>query len=490
MAHDLRTCGSNESLMDPMRVFYNALYMLVLAGTACAQGWPSAAYVSTDAGLPPVIRSHLWMGYAGELLHDDTWTDTRHKFNIHIGLTNHVGLALSGSARDLSGFGAFQRGPEDSRIGLAYWPLNTKDSPLRVGVNSNFILPTGYRQHQFYYDSSAAVAAAMPSFSMEQTGGEVLLGALWNPVSIAEMNVFGGYFSSADRMEQSFRWGSRLWLAPFGGRVAAELGFAQAFTRVGMLPNTQVMSSGLAISGPWGFQLAPGFSADLTDKPVYGFNIGLRFEGRLSHRLFPERVREPAIIRHEGMLLIAPPQTSVPLNDREELWKALQTELKPAFESVEPLVSLDMPGLPYHDETSSEFWKSVSAIALANPEARWLLVADVDREEIAPVGGVTVPMVVSQPTWTAECRMRVRLIHLGALEMATDQIIDARAEHRQAVKLAFVSSAEAHGLSYAESRALMQETYQKLGHQIAAKLTIDAEPVQPREEIRALGDRR
>ncbi|MBI5060305.1 hypothetical protein HZB60_11060 [candidate division KSB1 bacterium] len=464
--------------------------MLVLTGVAAAQGWPSAAYVSPEAGLPPVLRGHLWMGYGGEFLHDDLWQDTRHKFNINIGLTDHVGLAMSGSSRDLSGLGAFQKGPEDSRLGLSYWPINSKDRPLRIGFNSNFVLPTGYRDQELYYDSLSATGGVLPSFSMKQTGGELFLGGLWNPATVAEVNAFGGYFASSDRLEQSFRWGSRLWLAPFGPRIAAELGFAQSFTRIGTMPNTQVMSSGLAITGPWGFQIAPGFSADLADEPVYGFNIGLRFEGRLSRQLFPERSGAPRIAHHEGTILIAPPMASVPLADRDELWKALLHELEPAFDNVEPLSSLDLPGLPYDGSTNTAFWNTVEAIALANPDVRWLMITDVDHEAVAAGGGVRVPLLFSQPKWRAECRARVRLIHLGALEMAADRVMTARAEQRTAAKLSFVSSDEQRGLSLAESRALTLDAYQRFGKQLAGTLDIQDQTDTEDEEIRALGDRR
>jgi hypothetical protein len=490
MAHDLRTWLVNQSSKSHMRTFYNTLYILVLASVAGAQGWPSQAIVSPDAGLPPVARGHLWLGYSGAFLHDATWHDTRHNFNVNIGLANNVGLSLSGSARDITGLGAFQRGPEDSRLGLNYWPLEVKSGHLRAGFNTNFLLPTGFQEQQPYYDSVSARSGLFPAFSTKQTGGELFLSGLWMPASIAELNTFGGYFSTSDRMEQAFRWGSRMWLAPFGSRVAAELGFAQSFTRVGAMPNTQVMTSGLSITAPWGFQLAPGFSADLADKPVYGFALGIRFEGRLASGLFPEPARAPEITRHEGTILIAPPCSTEPLVDGAELWKSLQQEIAPAFDAMQPLSSLDQPGLPFDGSTKAGFWSSVEAIALANPDARWLLVTEIDHEAVAPAGGLQIPLLVSMPKWVAECHLRMRLVHLGALELATDRMLTARAIKRMQPHMSLLSDQEHGVLSLEQSRALSLESYRIAGRDIATSISIPEAIKLQEEESHALGDRR
>ncbi len=387
-----------------------------------------------------------------------------------MGLGRNLGIHLGLSTRDLSGHGAFQKGPEDGRAGLSFWPVRNPDGLFELGMRGDLLFPTGFRKQEVYYDELSESYQQLPAFSLKQNAGEFFGGLALHPSPAAELNAYCGYFSTADKQEQAFRWGVGAFLAPFGSSVAAEFGYGQSFTRVGSIPHTQVISSGLALRLPYQFTVVPGFSADLTDEPRYGASIALRFSTGLPRALFPEpEDLEPVIRRFAGTVLVPPPLTDIPLTNAESLWQSLREQIAVSFESVEELPTLDRPGFPYDPSSEPKFWQTMQALALDYPLTRWVLITEVEKEDITRKG-VDVPYLVAHPTWVAECALRVRLVDLVSMSVETDRHISAQATYRYAPRIALVSTSENGPLSSARSRELAQEAYRLAGREIALSL--------------------
>jgi len=261
-------------------------------------------------------------------------------------------------------------------------------------------------------------------------------------------------------------------LTPLGPDYAAELSYSQSIVRVGRYPQAETFSLAFPIKALPGLSVVPGLTADLDDEPLYGASLGLRFAtpmpGGAVFRSRPgESIAGPPLPRLEGRVLVAPPLCDFRLADADELWRSIQREVGARFENVAALPSLDQPGLPYDDTDLARVGRSVRAIAAAHPDARWLLIARVEREAVSRAAGFSIPFVVSQPAWTALCRVRVELVDLCGDLTQERRTIEARVLQQQSAQLPMVSTPENDGLSLSASRALTLEAYREAGREIA-----------------------
>ena len=103
-----------------MRVLFNTLIILALSGLSGAQTWPSGAISDPDAGLPCPPAGTLSLRVSSAMLSNEVWSDNRSKFSICMALGRGLGISAASSFRDISGHGAYQRGIEDTRVGLSY----------------------------------------------------------------------------------------------------------------------------------------------------------------------------------------------------------------------------------------------------------------------------------------------------------------------------------------------------------------------------------
>jgi hypothetical protein len=448
------------------------LFILAIALTAQAQSWPSGAICDPDAGLPRAPAGRLSINASVASLKDDIWKDNREAFSLALGLGRGLGVSLSSGARDLRGNGAFQKGVEDSRLGLSLWPEIS--SHFALGINGNFILPTGFRKQESYYNSRTDSAGQLPAFSLNQSGGEFFTGAAWSLGPAADVNAFAGYFSTSDRTEQAFRWGLGATLRPIGARLPLEMGYSQSIVRAGTFPSTEVLRAGVAVNLPWGFNVVPGMWADLGTDPVYGAALGLRFSAPIPgvvvlHPRADGSPAEPLPIT-SGTILVAPPLSDLNLADRDELWLSIRQGLTPSFEHVDALPTLDLPGLPYDDRTPAAIANTVRAVAADHPEADWLLISRVEHEEVSRKSGKSAPVSMAKAGWTAECRLIVRLVNLHSRLITAPQIVEAQAALRNTPILSLVSSSDTEVLSMRDSRALTFEAYREAGREIAREV--------------------
>jgi len=406
----------------------------------------------------------------GIMLSGNSFTDNRTRLSVGLGLGRGLGISLAGSNRDLSGQGAFQRGIEDARLGFSYWP--TVMPQMSLGINANFIVPTGFRKQETYYDAVTDSMRTLPSFSLKQTAGEIYSGLTWSLGPSAEVNGFIGYFCTSDKTEQAFRWGLGALIAPFGPRYAMELGYGQSLTRTGVFPNTETLSAALAIKVGRGFSIVPGVWSDLEAEPIYGGSLGLRFTAPVAIRT-PKESHIQAAAKPEaeplgGTVLVATPLSNIILADGVELWQSIQQEVNQTFAQVIPLTTLDVPGLPFSDQNAETIMRSVRALAQAHPEADWLLFARVEREDVSRRSGMRIPLLLNQSNWSAECRMRVQLVNLRDQHVRYSEIISAQAMRREKPLL---SGSDQEVLSISESRNLTFEAYREAGRIIARELS-------------------
>lgn len=453
-----------------MKNWSKVIILLVMVTPLRAELWPSPATADPGLGLLNPAAGRLTLHVNSLYLHNNAWADRRTGFGAALGLGNGLGIAVRSSARDLSGYNAFQRGIEDTRLGLSWWPAAAEH--VSVGINGNFIVPTGFREQHTYYDPIADSTRVLPAFSLGRTGGELYGGMAGLLGPAARVNVFAGYFSTSDQLDQAFRWGLGAWVAPFGLRYAAEFGYAQSLVRTGGFPSTDVFSAALAAQLPWNITAVPGLWADLSNRPTYGVSLGLRFSAPLPAAAFraPDQMAVP-LPRVNGMLLVAPPVATIDLADRDALWRSIQTEMRPSFDAVLPLPSLDRPGLPYNDNDVMQREQTIRAIAEAYPEAQWLLISRVEREDVIQQGGFSIPLIVQQPQWIAHCRLNVQLVNLRDRGADRQQLIEVRAVRRDSPLVPVVSKPEGGMLSMSESRALTFEAYREAGREIARELT-------------------
>ena len=87
------------------------LIILVLAGLAQGQSWPSGAISDPLAGGKPVPVGHLRLVGFGAQLSNDVWEDNRMGVGFEVGLADGLALSAASGNRAISGLGAFQHGP-------------------------------------------------------------------------------------------------------------------------------------------------------------------------------------------------------------------------------------------------------------------------------------------------------------------------------------------------------------------------------------------
>ena len=452
-----------------MRFPTTLLIILILASTACAQVWPSGALCGSESGSPSAPVGEFTLSASGGILNGGHWHDSRARMYADLGLGHGLGLSLATSLRDLHGFGAYVKGVEDTRLGMSFWP---EYSPtLRVGLNGFLTVPTGYRKQEWYYDSEADTNLLLPSLSLKQTGGEIYTGLAWSIAPAADLRLFGGYFSTSDRTEQAFRWGVGTIIAPFGKRCWGELNFSQSISRSGSLPTTQTLDATVPFTAGAGIIAVPGIWADLDDVPMYGLSLGLRFEAIVPGLAVPKPPHitvTPA--RIAGVVLVAPPQSDVTLADGKELWQTIQEGVSGSFDEMKPIATLDFPGLPYDSRAEEPPTATIQALALAHPEADWLLVSRVVNEDVSRQNGLSVPLVVSQPLWAAKCKLKIQLVDLRGERVCRTQIIEGHAEKKDDPQLAALSSGDTSYLGQSASRTLTLEAYRDAAREIAREL--------------------
>lgn len=450
------------------------LIILLLVGAVQAQTWPSGAVCDPASGANPVPGGRFRIAAFGAQLANEAWSDNRFGASFEFGVARGLALSAATSNRDLSGNGAFQDGAEDARLGLAVWPLSYKDK-LSFGLNGQLILPTGFRDEQSFYDSTTNQVIALPAYSLEQTGGQVSAGTVWSPGRAAQVSAFAGYFSTSDNSEQALRWGTGLALTPFSERIGASVAYAQSITRVGNYPDTEALRGTLDLKLPWGFALHPGMYAELEADPMVGGLLGLSFESRLPLSVFPPKraPRYPEL--RQGLVLVPPPLSELPLSDNDELWSQLQESLKSSFDHVLPLASLDRPGLLFNDMNRTSFWNSMAAIGAANPNARWLVLTHVEDETVSRAQGISIPFVVTQPQWEAACKLRVQLVDLFEQTAYPERTIMATAILNDGLRSPLISTLEKEKLSVARAREITLRAYEVAGREVSLSLP-------PREE--------
>ncbi len=445
------------------------LIILVLAALAQAQSWPSAAVPDPLSGAKPVPAGHFRLEGFGAQLANDTWTDNRMGAGFQIGLASGLALSAATGNRDVAGMGAFQNGAEDARLGLSVWPLSYKER-LAFGFNGQLSLPTGFRDVQSYYDSTTNQVIELPAYSLEQTAGQLSLGTSWSPSKAAEIGAFFAYFGTSDNSDQAFRWGTQLSLTPFGKRVGASVAYAQSITRVGNLSDTEVLRGALDLQLPWGFGLHPGVYAELEDNPLMGTSIGLSFEGRLPRSVFPPKELAPIAPVRDGSLLVPPPISSLPMADNDELWYQLRESMKPAFDNVQPLPSLDRPGLPFDEMNRSSFWNTMAAVSAAYPNSRWLLITHVDDETVVRGSTISIPLILSKPKIEAACKIRVQLVDLYEQTSYPERTIMATADLNDGLRSPLLSTVEKEKISVSQAREATMKAYRNAGREVALSL--------------------
>lgn len=450
------------------------LIILVLATLAQAQTWPSGAISDPSAGAKPVSAGYFRLAGFGAQLSNETWQDNRSGAGFELGIGHSLALSGSTSNRDLSGKGAFQNGAEDARLGLSLWPLSYKER-VEFGINGQLMLPTGFRDEQSYYDSTTNQVVTLPAYSLEQSAGQLSFGTNWTPSRAAELNAFMGYFGTSDNSEQALRWGLGMSLTPFGKRIGASVAYGQSITRVGHLPDTEVLRGGLDIQLPWGFGLHPGMYAELEDDPLVGGAVALSFSGRLPRSVFPPQAMERLPEIRSGALLLPQPLSNLPLADNNELWKQLQESLAPSFEVVLPLASLDRPGLPFDEMNRASFWNTMAAIGAAHPEMRWLLITHVENETVSRANGLSIPLIISQPQIEAACKLRIQLIDLYEQTAYPERIVMATAVMNDGLRSPLLSTVEKEKVSAVRAREITLAAYRNAGREVSLSLP-------PREE--------
>jgi hypothetical protein len=449
----------------------NYLIILLIACAAQAQVWPDGAICGPRSAAPAAPAGQANFQVVGMQLKNDIWNDQRTRFDLGIGLGRSLGVSVSSSARDIKGYGAFQRGLGDSRLGMSFWPALS--SHLSLGLNGYFIMPTGFRKQEHYFDGSDDTTLVLPAYSLRQSAGEFYSGAIWTISPAADLTAFAGYFSTSDRTEQAFRWGMGATIRPFGERYAAELDYTQSQTRIGHLPNTETVAAALAVNLFWGLSIVPGFSADLDEEPMYGGSLGLRFSTSMPALLASSSHSSTDVVvepKRSGMLLVAAPLAGFNLVDAGELWQSLQSGVRNNFDMVMPLPSLDLPGLPFSDQSRDRFDASVRALAAAHTDAEWLLITHVEREDVSKELSKGFGGFSSKGNWAAECRLRFQLICLTTGHVYAPKTIEAKAVSRASSLMPILTGSEETVLSMTASRDLTFQAYREAGREISREL--------------------
>jgi hypothetical protein len=98
------------------------------------------------------------------------------------------------------------------------------------------------------------------------------------------------------------------------------------------------------------------------------------------------------------------------------------------------------------------------------------LITHVENESVSRAAGLSIPLVVTQPTWEATCKLRVQLVDLIELAAYPEQIIEASAIGKEGLRSPMLSSLEKEKLSLERVRELTLEAYRKAGVEIAIAL--------------------
>jgi hypothetical protein len=107
-----------------------------------------------------------------------------------------------------------------------------------------------------------------------------------------------------------------------------------------------------------------------------------------------------------------------------------------------------------------------------HPEARWLMVTRVEREQIVPVDQIAVPVLATVPTWEAMCRLQVRLVDLELLSVTYEETIVGTAVQHKPVRFMGIPADDMEGvLSFDERRSLTLRAYADAGSKLRESLS-------------------
>jgi hypothetical protein len=451
-----------------MQVFLILLF--ILAGSSFAQ--PR----SDGAAVGPFTRAKALPGQAVRLevgaqdLSSEIWQDRYTGLRLALGLGRRAELLVVANQRQVHGYDASKSGLADTRMGLKWCAWSREDKGLAIGLVGLGTVPTGSRDEITYFDTEAGQELLAPDFSLEQAGGEGRVVLDWTPGPGATLTGSIGYFSSSDQSQQALRWdlGARLELG--FNRFFSELAYQNSQSRSRSFPSDCRFAADLGVRIGWGFSLLPGIRAILSDDPLWGTAVTLRIDGRVPLRL---KTAEKALLsRHEGVVLVPPPQPKGASSDEAELWRQLQEGVSSSFQTVEEIALPPVPGLPELTETGVEFWQGVRHVRRNHPAARWLMVTRVEREQIVAVDQIAVPVLATVPTWEAMCRLKVRLVDLELLSVAYEETIVGTAVQQKSVRLKGMPEDDAQGmLSFDERRSLTARAYAEAGSRLRESLS-------------------
>ena len=447
-----------------MQVFL--IFCIIFAGSSFAQPHPDAALAGPFVGAKALSSQSVCLQLGTQNLRNETWEDQRISLQIAFGLGRDIELLLASDHRQVHGYDAFKTGPGDTRLGLKWclWP-HEKDG-LSIGILGLSSVPTGYQKEITYYDSETEQVQFMPDFSLGQRSAEGRLLLDWTPGFGTTLMGTLGYFSSSDKQQQALKWeiGARLELGY--GRLFSEFAYQNSQSRSLKLPSDCSTAADFGVRVGWGFCLLSGVRANLSDDPLWGAALSLRFDGRMAPPQNATETRLP-LLRRAGTVLIAPPCPEGTLAEENELWRHLQEGAARSFEAVEEITLPNLPGFPEFTKSSAEFWQGVRYVHRNYPEARWLLVTQVEHEQIALETRVAVPVLVTIPTWEAVCRLKVRLVNLELLSLAFEKTIEGTALQKRSVRLLGIPAGDAEGvLSFEERRSLTLRAYADAGSEL------------------------
>ena len=441
-----------------MHVFL--IILLIFAGTGWAQPRSDTAISSAFAEAEALPAQAFRVQFGTQDLKGDFWADKRSNLSIQFGLGRQVELLVANGHRQLQGYESFKKGLGDVRLGLKWCALHPQGPEgLRLGFLGLCSIPSGYREQLTYYDSEAGEEKALPDFSLGQNAGEARILVDWIPSAGATLTGNLGYFSSSDRLMQAMRWG-------IGARL--ELGFRRLFSEFSYQNSTsRTVSTLLSDDGAeamlgfrigWGFSLLSGIRADMNDETLWGAAFALRFDGRIP--LMQKTGNKSSFMIRQGMVLVAQPQSTEPLMEADELWFHIQEGIAQSFETAKPVQLSDLPGYSCASGNSTPFWNHISTLRHDYPEARWLLLTQLEREEITAQEHVAIPLLATIPSWEANCRLKVRLIDLQLLSLISERTVEGNAVWKRPVRLFGAAADDAEQvLTFDDRRHLTLQAY-------------------------------
>jgi hypothetical protein len=451
-----------------MQVFL--ILLLILAGSSFAQPPPDGAAVGPFARAKALPGQAVRLEVGAQDLSSEVWQDRYTGLRLALGLGRRAELLVVANQRQVHGYDASKSGLADTRVGLKWCAWSDEEKGLAIGFLGLGTVPTGSRDEITYYDTETGQDRLAPDFSLEQAGGEGRVLLDWTPGPGATLTGSVGYFSSSDRSQQALRWdlGARLELG--FNRFFSELAYQSSQSRSRPLPSDCRFAADLGVRIGWGFSLLPGIRATFSDEPLWGTAVTLRIDGRVPLRL--KTAPKALISRHEGVVLVPPPQPEGASSDEVELWRQVQEGVSSSFETVEGIALPPVPGLPELTETGVEFWRGVRYVRRNHPEARWLMVTRVEREQIVPVDQIAVPVLATVPTWEAMCRLQVRLVDLELLSVTYEETIVGTAVQHKPVRFMGIPADDMEGvLSFDERRSLTLRAYADAGSKLRESLS-------------------